>query len=97
MGPGRRKALRRPDAVRRGPPGVRYGYRWEIGPRFNLGVEDTPRGGFGEVAKLDGGISWWVRVSPRVEEATMESDTERAEVGDPRPFTRTRQPDGHIW
>ena len=32
---------------------VRYGYRWEVGPRFNVGVEAARMGGFGGLAKAD--------------------------------------------
>ncbi len=33
---------------------VRYGYRWEVGPRFNVGVEGARMGGFGDLAGTDG-------------------------------------------
>ncbi len=33
---------------------VRYGYRWEVGPRFNVGIEGARIGGFGGLAGVDG-------------------------------------------
>ena len=33
---------------------TRYGYRWEIGRRFNLGVEGSRQGGFGTLPALNG-------------------------------------------
>ena len=33
---------------------VRYGYRLEVGPRFNVGVEGARMGGFGRLAGADG-------------------------------------------
>ena len=33
---------------------VRYGYRWEVGPRFNVGVEGARMGGVGGVAGANG-------------------------------------------
>ena len=33
---------------------MHYGYRWEVGRRFNVGVEGTRQGGFGGVPTLDG-------------------------------------------
>ena len=31
-----------------------YGYRWEVSPRFNVGVEGARTGGFGGLAGADG-------------------------------------------
>ena len=33
---------------------MRYGYRWEVGPRFNAGVEGAQMGRFGGLAGMDG-------------------------------------------
>ena len=33
---------------------MRYGWRWEIGPRFNIGVEGARQGGVGGIAAVDG-------------------------------------------
>ena len=33
---------------------MRYGWRWEVGRRFNIGVEGAQHGGVGGIAAVDG-------------------------------------------